>query len=528
MNKCTLQNLRNHGISYETNSIDIYVSFQRNMETGGFLEIYDNSINGSGTDKIFRVCNFFVGDLIGNKEVPMPFMREQNNHEAFFLLERNEVRDIEGNLVNDNTVIEVIYVNNSLIPHQYRWKILRTRWDKTESVIRDKKKYGNFKDNAIKIWKSMIESVTINEIKKLAKPETYSLQQKQLSSRIDTKVISSERAQDVYYQKRTNLAKLFRKYHNWIKSCLIYSYCSPEKENRNGVIKKKTMLDIGCGRGGDILKMYHSKISEYIGIDPDHSGLFGALDSATVRYQKNIKIFPDFTKATFIQADGSTKFEAELQEKKLQGMSLDNKKMIEKVFTNKKKFDIINSQFAIHYLFDSDDSVNNMVFNINKHLKIDGYFICTLFDTKQVLNLLAGKESYTSWYTDDDGQRTKFFEIIKKFEGEYNDKPGMPIDVYMGWISEEGKYNTEYLVSPKLMIKTMEKSGCVLVDTDLFVNNYNINREWFTQVIDHEENPKNKKVYKDVAEFYGNLKGEDKESKTWMELSRYYIFKKIQ
>ena len=34
----------------ETNSIDIYVSFQRNMETGGFLEIYDNSINGSGTD----------------------------------------------------------------------------------------------------------------------------------------------------------------------------------------------------------------------------------------------------------------------------------------------------------------------------------------------------------------------------------------------------------------------------------------------------------------------------------------------
>ena len=31
-----------------TNSIDIYIIFQRNTETGGFLEIYDNSINGLG------------------------------------------------------------------------------------------------------------------------------------------------------------------------------------------------------------------------------------------------------------------------------------------------------------------------------------------------------------------------------------------------------------------------------------------------------------------------------------------------
>ena len=512
-----------------TNSIDVYLTFQRNMETGGFLEIYDNSVGGnvSNSNKIFRVANFFVGDLIGNKEVPVPFMKEENNHEAFFLLERDEVRDIEGNLVNDGTVIEVIYVNDASIPHQYRWKILRSRWDKTESVLRDKKRYGNFKENAIKVWKSMREAVTIDEIKKLSRPETYIQQQKVLSTRIDSKVISSERAQDIYYQKVTNLGKIFRDFHNWIKSIIIYSYCSMGKENRDGKNKKKSVLDLGCGRGGDIMKMYHSRVGEYIGTDPAHEGLFGAIDSATVRYKGNVNKFPDFTKMTFIQADGSVPFIAEAQEKKSQSMTPENKKLIEKVFTKDRKFDIISSQFAIHYLFDSTESVGNLVGTVKNYLKQDGYLLCTLFDPKQVMNILNTKEVFTSYYTDDNGQRGKFFEIIKKFDGELKDEPGMAIDVHMGWINQEGEYFTEYLVTPKLLIKSMEKAGCVLVDTDLFVNLFNINKEWFTDVIEHEENPKNKKFYKNVAQFYGDLKGADKESKIWNDLYRFYVFKKL-
>ena len=511
----------------QTNSIDIYLTFQRNMETGGYLEIYDNSIGVAGKDKIFRVANFYVGDLVGNKEVPVPFMKEENNHEAFFILEKDEVRDVEGNLINDDTVVEVIYNNDISIPHQYRWKILRTRWDKTESVLRDKKRYGNFKENAIKVWKSMREAVSIEEIQKLSRPESYSQQQKILSSRIDTKVISSERAQDIYYQKITNLGSAFREFHNWIKSIIIYSYCSQGKENRDGKFKKKNVLDLGCGRGGDIMKMYHSRVGEFVGIDPDYEGLFGVLDSATVRYQSNVKKYPDFTKATFINADATVPLTIESQEKKITTMSPDNKKHIERFFAKDKKYDIINSQFAIHYLFDSQLSVNNLADTVKNFLKQDGYLICTMFDSKQVLNLLNGKTSYTSWYTDDEGQRSKFFEIIKKFEGDIKDEPGNAIDVHMGWVSQDGKYITEYLVTPKLLIKTMEKAGCVLVDTDLFVNTYNINKEWFTTVIDHEENPKNKKFYKDVSRFYGDLKGAEKEGRVWNDLYRFYIFKKL-
>jgi SAM-dependent methyltransferase len=510
-----------------TNSIDVYLKFKRNLETGGFLEIYDNSINGNNKNKIFRVAEFYVGDMISDKEVPVPFMKEEKNHEAYFLVENDAVRDMEGVLVNDDTVIEVIYSNDASLPHQYRWKILRTRWDKTESVIRDKKRYGNYKDTAIKVWKSMIESVTVEELKNLGRPDTNLQQQKILISRIDTKIISTERAQDIYYQNITNLGKKFREFHNWVKSIIIYTYCSKGKEYRDGKDRRKSVLDIGCGRGGDILKFYHARIGEYIGFDPDYEGLFGALDGAVTRYQKYQKQFPDFTRMTFVQADGTVPLTPGAQEKKINNMTDDNEKLIEKVFTKDKKFDIVNIQFAIHYMFSDNESINNLMDTIDKYLKPDGYLLCTVFDPSLVMNLLGDKNTFTSYYTDDNGQRKKFFEIVKKFDGNLKDEPGLMIDVHMAWVSQEGKYIPEYFVTPKLLISSMKKAGCHLVDTDTFANVFNINSEWINNVIDHEENPKNKKFYKKVGEFYGELKGADKESKIWNDLWRYYIFKKL-
>jgi len=371
----------------------------------------------------------------------------------------------------------------------------------------------------------MIEAVTVDELKNLGRPDSYSQQQKILTARIDTRVISSERAQDIYYQTTSNLGKVFRDFHNWIKSIMIYSYCAQAQENKDGKMRKKIVLDIGCGKGGDIMKMYHSRIGEYIGVDVDYEGLFGSIDSSTLRYQKNLKQFPDFTRMTFIHADSRVPFVSSLQQKVITNMTPENIKLIDKVFTKDRKFDVINLQFSIHYLFDDKSSVNNFIETVKQYLKNEGYLMCTLFDPSQVMSILGEKNVFTSYYTDEDGQRKKFFEIIKKFDGELKNEPGFAIDVFMPWIND--KYNTEYLVTPKLLIDTMKKAGCSLVDTDLFVNTYNINSEWFNQVIDHEENPKNKKFYKRVAEFYGDLKGAEKEGRIWNDLYRYYIFKKI-
>jgi hypothetical protein len=509
------------------NSIDVYLTFQKNIETNKYLEVYDNSINGIAVNSIFRIANFFVGDMISNKEIPVPFMKEHNNHEAFLLLENEEIRDLKGRIVNNETVVEIIYINNPSIPHNYRWKILRTRWDKTESVIRDKKRYGNYKEHAIRIWNSIIESVTIDEIKKLARPETYIQQQKLLMEKIDNKVIISEKAQDKYYQKISNLGKIFREFHNWIKTIIYLSYLSPDPTDS----KRKSILDISCSKAKDIMKMYHSRIGEYVGIDNDFDGLFGAIDSARSRYLKNVKKFPDFIKSVkFILADATIPFESKIQEQKIPNMTIDNKKLIDSTFTKGKKFDIINCTFALHYQFDTIDSIYNLINTVKTYLVKDGYMLCTIIDPNQLLKLLGNKNIFTSMYTDEDGVRQKFFEIIKKFNIEnnyYKDEPGQAVDFYMSWMHNEGTYATEYIVSPSYLINIMKQADCALIDTDLFVNLYNINKEWFSKVIEHESNEKNYEFYQKVAKFYGELKGADKESLIWNELWRYYIFKKI-
>ncbi len=510
-----------------TNSIDIYLNYQRNLETNTFLEIFDNSV-GIQNNQVYRVANFYVGDIIGNKEVPVPFMKEEQNHEAFFPLINGEVRDQDGNYVQDNTVIEVIYNNEPTIPHQYRWTILRTRWDKTEEVYKNQRKYGNFKDVAIKTWKSIKEAVTIEEIKNLSKPSTYISQQKILQSRLDSSVITSDRQQDIYYQKITNLCKVMREYHNWIKSIIIYAYCGPLKENKESRPRKTSVLDIGCGRGGDILKWYHTKIGEYIGIDVDYYGIFSSTEGAISKYNKMKSKFPDFCKMNWIQADGGTLLESSAQEKKLPNMTNENKQMIQKIFTKSKKVDCISSMFAIHYMFGSSESTTNLVANINNYLKVGGFIIFTLFDAKAVMDRLGDKDTFTSYYTDEDGSRKKLFEIVKKFDGKLEDKEGLPIDVHLAWIMQENKYETEYLVTPKLLNATMEKAGCRIVDTDLFANLYTLNQSYFTNVIVHEENPKNLQFYKKVAAYYEELKGVDKESKIFTFLNRYYVYQKMK
>ncbi len=510
-----------------TNSLDVFITFEKNKETGGYMDMYDNSLPDKIVDKTFRVVNLFVGEIIGGREQPVPFMKENNNHIIYLPLTDGAIRDVEGNIVLDRTVVEIVYNNNPNMPHPYRWEILKTRWDKTESVMKYNKRFGNNKDVADKVWKSMIESVTIEEIANLANPKNYDMQMKLLSSRLDSSVINTQKKQDIYYQKITNLLKKLREFHNWIKSIIIYTYCSPTSNTLGGKIVRQSMLDIGCGRGGDILKVYHARVGEYVGIDVDFEGIYSATDGAISRYNFLKTKFPDFGKVSFIQADGGIILNSEEQLKAIPNLSKDNIKALDKHFTD-RKFDIISSQFVIHYLFKDKQSMSNLIHNIRTFLKKDGYVLLTLFDPERIEPLFDDNNKITSYYTDDDGKRNILYEIVKKYTGKLSDDVGQPIDVHMSWISEEGKYIEEYLVTKKLMIETMKKAGCNLVDTDLFANIYQYNKPYFENVIKYEENPKNKQFYEKIAEFYGDLKGADKESRNYSFLFRYYVFQKVE
>ena len=81
-------------------------------------------------------------------------------------------------------------------------------------------------------------------------------------------------------------------------------------------------------------------------------------------------------------ADPSVLLQPSYQENKLPNMTAENKQTIEKVFTKNKQFDCICSMFALHYLFGSTESTDNLVQNIKTHLKTGGYLFFTLFEAK--------------------------------------------------------------------------------------------------------------------------------------------------
>ena len=77
-----------------------------------------------------------------------------------------------------------------------------------------------------------------------------------------------------YYNKVTNLGRSLREFHNWIKKYLISNYLGviTSPECATGTAYKPRVLDVGCGRGGDILKFVEQDI-RYVGFDPVENNL---------------------------------------------------------------------------------------------------------------------------------------------------------------------------------------------------------------------------------------------------------------
>ena len=65
------------------------------------------------------------------------------------------------------------------------------------------------------------------------------------------------------------------------------------------------------------------------------------------------------------------------------------------------------------------------------------------------------KDNYSVTYTDDKGDKTVFFDIKKKYNIKKGDTVGLghAIDFYNSMISQEGNYNTEYLVQKDFIKK---------------------------------------------------------------------------
>jgi len=156
-----------------------------------------------------------------------------------------------------------------------------------------------------------------------------------------------------------NCMEIFRKEYNNYKRTLITKYCN-----------KKTILDIGFGRGGDINKYIKANIKKIFGIEPNQE----FITSFNERASDKVKDLID--KQIFILKTG--------------GQDTNNiLNFISEHNNEKTKVDVVTMMFSLSFFYRSKEDLSALAKTIGKSLKDDGVFIGGFMDGRKLEDLLV-------------------------------------------------------------------------------------------------------------------------------------------
>jgi len=505
---------------------------------------YSKSANDCNKDKNIDYCMKILDDTDSDEKGDIiPFNPEEGKILYLTNIKLNSdnkkvICERDKKEIKDNDIVEMRYnpdATNSMV-----WEPLRIRDDKIDP---------QFFTVANSVWDTIQNPISVDFITNKENLKDY-------------KEVFDEK--NKYYVSKDNnpITASLRKLHNYIKSKLIVGVCSSFKEKIN-------ILDISFGRGGDIQK--------YIQRDANAKFILGLdissnITEACERYYNERK---DKPKAVFLVADTSQKFskgdcfenvdatekEIKHSETMLNILYNNNKpvpkeyKKIHKKFNNLalKKFNVISSQFSLHYYFEDEVSFEGLMNNIKSNIAPGGYFIGTCYDGNNIFKLL--KEQGDQEFKDLDG--SLIYSIEKKYDiDDFTFNPenldnifGQKIDVYMESI---GQVITEYLVNFKFLKQYMEQNGFKLMSptvkkkySNIFKKDY-INDDGFgdfekvinnlPQLLEGDKELQAKGYYEKSMEILKNSVLDDEGNITELgneklrilsSLNNYFIFKKV-
>jgi hypothetical protein len=497
----------------EHNTIDFFIKFIRN--DNGETAVFKDAKSGIK----YITVKLMVGKTNhGEHEKPVPFVIDNEPQMANITIEGGKPKDIHGGLILSHTVVEFMYNRNNS-DNYFKWVPIRTRYDKTESVRQGKGRYGNPLRIALRVWNTIVNPITEEIISALGNESTYD---KEFTSLQNTNKKSDKKP---YYSSITNLAKEMRAFHNFIKSGMISSYTK----------KGGKAIDIGCGKGGDLLKLLGTNINFLVCTDVDNDGLFTIEDAAVRRYKDYLKNHPDAPEVKFINADARGLYKGSVQKKILINMSEENMNMIDKYLSGKYKFDTINCQFTAHYYMSDEDSWMTFLKNLSNVSEKGCNVLMTVFDGDKLFDMLKNKNNIEISYDNEQGIKTTLFDIKKMYGDKEKPHIGMGINVYNSIITGTNTmtYVKEYLVFKSILVETMGKHGFELVETESFENVYKTHEEYFTSVKSRPNLPWFSKIntfYEVVKNKYKSNKmnsqvGEILSTYEYSMLNRYYVFR---
>jgi SAM-dependent methyltransferase len=436
-----------------------------------------------------------------------------NDNEKYMYTENNEP-------IEDNMIVEFRY--DMSLDKEWRWVPIRVRYDKTTQFRGGEKNYGNAFHVANSNWHSIHYPVT------------------DLMIITGTNIPEELNDDDVYYNKVKGVSKTraLRDFHNlYVKYHLIKSISKPGN----------TLIDLAVGKGGDWPKWIKAKLKFVFGVDISRDNIQNRLDGACARYLENKKRYNVMPSALFVNGNSSVNI------RKTTGILIDKDKQITRavfgqgpkdekilgkgVYKNygiaSEGFDICSIQFAIHYMFENQETLHNFLQNVSEVTKEGGYFIGTSYDGEKMFNMLKSiseNDSKTIMIKDDSNNNKKIWEVIKRYDhDEFNDDEtcvGYPIDVFQESINKTAR---EYLVNYTYLTRVLENYGFVLVSSEelkkinsSITNGTGLFNDLFNQMNNDIKN------ISSIRSSYGDAPNMSDDERMISFLNRYFIYKKVR
>lgn len=285
-----------------------------------------------------------------------------------------------GDPIDDRSVVECRYD-----PGADAWRPMRVRWDKVQEMYAIKRITANDYETAASVWRSIVRPVSKEVLTGEEPPVAAG----------DGGGEDDDSAEDRYYNREEwsdlSASATMRSFHNWIvKRCVLLGWAVADARRAR---KKVSVIDVGCGKGGDLMKFVQLGVDRVFGMDKSVTNIRDVQDGVYARLQ-------DVDKSgrldyVFVGMDASMPF-AEPDDA-LAACATDEDRDAVRVlwqgddamprwsrFVTREPFDIASMMFDLHYFFDRPESLEGLLSSLEKLIRPGGVVVGACLDGKAV------------------------------------------------------------------------------------------------------------------------------------------------
>ncbi len=442
----------------------------------GFNTLYDRAIDA--------MTYLTTTGSAGGKYIARRFSPEGDEdddapyHEAYV---PTPLRCANGDEVLEGSVVEFAYAGAADAPFSpFHWRPLRVRHDKTEEAARSDPPRVTANDHATanSVWRSVRDPVTEDMVtgRRAAQAQAQPKAEAEADAEAEAEVDVDP---GVYYAlpragEEGGMQRM-RAFHN--HHIKLHTLLLPLKAH-----KVQSLLDIGCGKGGDIHKWHQTGLRRVVGLDLYADNISNPFNGAYARLAQARKRLPHDARYVFVPYDASQPIDAvhinrmedagdRMVMQALWGtvprQMVKPKELTPLYGLARERFDVVSCQFAVHYFCGSDELMRVFADNVSGNLRKGGFFVGACMDGERVRaalrDLPKGEELRA---TVDEGSGRAAWSIRKEYEEEDRHKR---ISVYVDSI---GTRNEEYLVDVPALQALLEARGMRLEATGSFEDAY--------------------------------------------------------